>query len=70
MRMAVIEYSINGTVYVDNVPTGNVLVECGYAALNLTSTKYTDSDGKYSFKVFSRVAGPSYALGYFDAGCW
>ena len=50
-------FIITGTVFVDNQPTPNVNVECGYSEETgvghdwKNSTKKTDSDGKYRYEM-------------------
>jgi len=48
-------FTLEGTVYIDDVPTSNLLVEFGtkptiYHPTWSEITRYTDQDGKYSFK--------------------
>jgi len=49
-----VTFTLNGTVYVDQIPAGDVLVEFGIKATIYrpdwnTTTRYTDQDDKYSF---------------------
>ncbi|RKY87854.1 hypothetical protein DRQ09_03785 [candidate division KSB1 bacterium] len=49
-------FTVNGTVYVNNVPVGNVMLEFGtkesiYIPDWNTVLKYTDENGKYNFTI-------------------
>jgi len=49
-----VTFTLNGTVYVEQIPAGDVLVEFGIKATIFrpdwnTTTRYTAQDGKYTF---------------------
>jgi len=62
------DFTLNGTVYLDDVPVENVMVEFGtkptiYHPTWSELTRYTDKNGKYSFKERTGSAG-SYGAMY------
>jgi len=58
-------FTLQGTVYVDQIPAENILVEFGnkddiFRTDWYTSTRYTDEDGKY---IFSAIVGTGGSMG-------